>query len=135
MVPAARFSPCSLDECRNAQPLADEAGENADGKHRDERQHRHRLEPGMRRHGRAVMPAEMGDERGEARNEDDAQILHEGDEAGIGAVALGHDGHRRGGAGRGAPDGSGARQHLQFGQHVTKQTGSGDDREDQRQEE
>ena len=73
---------------RYAQLLAGKAGDHPDGQHRDERQWRHRLEPGMRRHARPVVPAEMGDERCKARDENDAQILHEGDEPRIGAVGF-----------------------------------------------
>ena len=48
-------------------------------------------------------------------------ILHEGDQADVGAVGLGHDGHHRGGARAGAPQRRRAGQHLPAGHQPADQ--------------
>ncbi|ESY89097.1 hypothetical protein X739_02730 [Mesorhizobium sp. LNHC220B00] len=63
----------------------------------------------------------LGDEGCRHRDEDDAQILHEGDKALIGAEGAGHQHHGGGGPRRRAPDGGGARQDAPAADQPAKQ--------------
>src|SRR5690606_26185542 len=69
-------------------------------------------------------------------DEDDAQILHEGDQPLVGAEGAGHQHHGGGGARRGAPDGGGAGQDAPAADEPAEHAGGdqrgGDRAEDER---
>ncbi len=81
-------------------------------------------------HGRHAEQARH--QGGDGGHQDDPQILHEGDQARIGAVVLGHDGHHRGGPGAGAPQRRRAGHHLPARHQPAEQARGDDDQHDAR---
>ncbi len=81
------------------------------------------------RSGGARRP-QPGDNGCHQRDEQHPQILHERDEADVGAVGRGHQHHRRCRAGRGTPHGGGARQHAPAREQPAERAARRDHRDD-----